>query len=161
MSTATKIITTKKFTPSFGSTLFLGDLSPNCTKFDIKMLFSAFGLVTDVKIIVKKKQLVGYGFVTMHELFGATAALCRLQGIFLCGRQLRVRWAGNNIRENHLFNESVVNSIHVRFNALNQNVYVNEEVLWLFFSVYGAIDICIKKNAYDKVSFPIINFSLS
>jgi RNA recognition motif-containing protein len=94
---------------------------------------------------------LGYGFVTLASVDMAQKAMTSLQGTLLCGRPLRLRWAGRHIRddstkyEEELRDEhegrsssfSVANTaVYARFSAIcNKNVSLvaTRIVLLLFF----------------------------
>ena len=72
-------------------TLFVGDLSIFCTETDLREAFSAFGELSEVKIIrcEETKKNLSYGFVKFAETESAVKAIDELNGSMLCGRPLR------------------------------------------------------------------------
>jgi RNA recognition motif-containing protein len=73
------------------SSLFIGDLAIFCTEEDIRRAFSAYGEVTEVKIIKSEEtsRNLSYGFITFSTMEAAFEALNRLNGQLLCGRPMR------------------------------------------------------------------------
>lgn len=86
----------------FASTacLFVGDLSKECTERDLFRKFSAYGDV--VELVIKRakvsKQSLGYGFVRYGTVHAAKNALQGLNGVNICGREIRVGWAQRNCK---------------------------------------------------------------
>jgi heterogeneous nuclear ribonucleoprotein A1/A3 len=78
-----------------GSKLFVGGLAWGTTDDNIKEAFSAFGEVTEVKIICDRDtgRSRGFGFVTFATDQDAEAALQALDGRDLAGRTIRVNYA--------------------------------------------------------------------
>ena len=73
---------------------------------------------------------LGYGFLIMSSTESAFLAMQYLHGVQLRGRPLRVKWAGRNIKNDANSQslprfprdstaETVINSVHVRFQALH------------------------------------------
>ncbi len=69
-----------------GSKLFVGNLSYSVTSQKLKDLFSAYGVVTEVKIIEGK----GFGFVEMSNQAEAEKAKMALNNSSLEGRNLSI-----------------------------------------------------------------------
>ena len=114
------------------ATVFVGDLSRFCSDEDITSLFLPYGKVLETKIMRNPVTGIslGYGFLIMGNAESAALAMQCLHGTQLRGRPLRVKWAGRNIK-NELAatnnsrtsrdpsGEAVINSVHVRFQALH------------------------------------------
>lgn len=66
--------------------LYVGNLKHSMTEDDLREVFSAFGTLTDVKVIRDR----GFGFVTFETLEGAEQAREALAGKEFEGRTLRV-----------------------------------------------------------------------
>lgn len=101
------------------SLLFVGDLSSVCTEAHIRDLFESNGFhVIEIKMMGKKSSSSSfdYGFVQLSSLEQAEEAMNLLNGTFLCGRNLRIRWAGPNIKGTG--SQAVINSVHIRFQSL-------------------------------------------
>ena len=99
--------------------LFVGDLSSICTESHIRELFEVNGFnVIELKMMGGKvaSNSYDYGFVELATPEEAEVALASLDGTFLCGRRLRVKWAAPNIKNKP--SKGIINSIHVRFQAL-------------------------------------------
>ena len=99
--------------------LFVGDLSSVCTEGHMRELFETHGYhVMDVKMMGGKPNSTSfdYGFVQLYSVEEAESALMQLNGIFLCGRKLQIRWAGPNIKNSN--EKRIINSVHIRFQTL-------------------------------------------
>jgi len=71
--------------------IFVGNLSFSAVESDVKLLFEAFGAVSQVRIKKKSgKNSRGFGFVTMTDDLQAQAAIEGLQGKDFMGRPLVV-----------------------------------------------------------------------
>jgi RNA recognition motif-containing protein len=114
------------------ATVFIGDLSRFCSDEDISSLFHRFGKVLETKIMRNPVTGIslGYGFLIMSSTESAFLAMQYLHGVQLRGRPLRVKWAGRNIKSDASSAsvprfprdspaETVINSVHVRFQALH------------------------------------------
>ncbi len=76
---------------SDSSTLFVGDLSVSCLENDLYELFSAYGIVTNIRVMkTRKNASLGYAFVTLSSFAEAHSAMNQLNGIMFCGRKLRI-----------------------------------------------------------------------
>ncbi len=87
--------------------LFIANLSPASTTKDLQKLFSHYGLVTTVKVIMdhgtgRSKQ---YGFVEMPNVYEAREAMVELNNTFFQDKLIQVResqptggWSQRNSR---------------------------------------------------------------
>jgi RNA recognition motif-containing protein len=82
-----------------GSKLYVGNLNYSVTTEQLKELFSAYGTVSEVKIIEGK----GFGFVEMSSQAEAENAKNALDGSDLKGRNLKVNEARPQNRERRDF----------------------------------------------------------
>ena len=82
-----------------GSKLYVGNLNYSVTKEQLVELFSAYGTVSEVKIIEGK----GFGFVEMSSQAEAENAKNALDGSDLKGRNLKVNEARPQSRERRDF----------------------------------------------------------
>ena len=75
--------------------LYIGNLSYNTTENQLQDLFSQFGTVTEVDLIMDKfsGRPRGFGFVTMESKESAEAAVQAMNGKNLDGRDLTVNEA--------------------------------------------------------------------
>jgi len=75
--------------------LYVGNLSFDTTESDLTNLFSKAGTVTATELINDKMtgRSRGFGFVTMSDAAGATAATSQLNGKDFQGRNLTVNEA--------------------------------------------------------------------
>jgi RNA recognition motif-containing protein len=99
------------------TSLFIGDLPKFCNESDLEQLFAAYGPILDVKIKrnVNTGKTLSYGFVTLSTEALAADALRATDGAMFLGRKLRVRWAMYNARTQNPINQSIINSVYVRF----------------------------------------------
>ncbi|XP_012937528.1 ELAV 2-like protein isoform X2 [Aplysia californica] len=81
-----------------GYTLFVYNIGFNATDRTLWQLFSPFGTVQKVNIMLdhEKNQCKGYGFVTMTNYQEAQNAINCLNGYFFQGRVLQVSFKGQN-----------------------------------------------------------------
>jgi len=83
-------------TPTAMSTkLYVGNLSFDTTEADLRDLFSQAGTVSETILINDKMtgRSRGFGFVTMSDSAGASAATAKFHGMELQGRNLTVNEA--------------------------------------------------------------------
>src|SRR5579884_3751011 len=75
--------------------LYIGNLSYNTTENQLQDIFSQFGTVTEVDLIMDKfsGRPRGFGFITMESKEAATAAVQELNGKNIDGRDLTVNEA--------------------------------------------------------------------
>ena len=75
--------------------LYVGNLSYNTTEDGLRTLFSGFGSVASVKIILDREtgNSKGFGFIEMGSEDEANAAIAGTNGREFEGRQLRVNEA--------------------------------------------------------------------
>jgi RNA recognition motif-containing protein len=75
--------------------LYIGNLSYNTTENQLQDIFSAFGPVTEVDLIMDKfsGRPRGFGFITMESKEAADAAVQAMNGKNLDGRDLTVNEA--------------------------------------------------------------------
>ncbi|MEQ1571344.1 MAG: RNA-binding protein [Myxococcota bacterium] len=78
-----------------GKKLFVGGLSWNTTDDSLLDAFSAFGEVSDAKVITDRDtgRSRGFGFVTFAEADSAATAIAQMDGTDLDGRTIRVNEA--------------------------------------------------------------------
>ena len=117
--------------------LFIGDLGRFCTEDELCQVFSTYGTVIEVQIKKSKKDgtSLGYGFVTMVNQEEAGVAMDNLNGMFLSGRPMRIRWgvhkADTSMMELKSYEddkETGINSVYVRYRTLHvslglRNIY--------------------------------------
>ena len=72
--------------------LYVGNLPYETTEDDLKELFSEYGAVSDVKVIVDREtnRSKGFGFVTMENESDNDSAIQNLDGRELSGRAIKV-----------------------------------------------------------------------
>jgi RNA recognition motif-containing protein len=82
--------------------LFVAGISYNTRDNDLKNFFSAYGEVTEAKIIMEKEnpsRSRGFGFVTMATEDQAAKAISEADGIEFDGRNISVRLSEDKPRE--------------------------------------------------------------
>lgn len=90
--------------------LFVAGVSYQTRDNDLKSFFSAYGEVTDAKIIMEKEnpsRSRGFGFVTMATEDQAAKAIAEADGVEFDGRNISVRLSEDKPREDrrpHNFN---------------------------------------------------------
>ena len=135
------------------ATVFIGDLSRFCSDEDISSLFHRFGKVLETKIMRNPVTGIslGYGFLIMSSTESAFLAMQYLHGVQLRGRPLRVKWAGRNIKNDansqslprfprDSTSETVINSVHVRFQALHVRPSTKYYNHWASSIDYGSLN---------------------
>ncbi|EIE23452.1 RNA-binding domain-containing protein, partial [Coccomyxa subellipsoidea C-169] len=77
--------------------VYVAHLDPRASEEDVRAMFSPFGPVLNVRIIVDREtgQSKGYGFVTMSAPGQAQAAITGLNGYKMGEKTLTVKMAGN------------------------------------------------------------------
>ena len=72
--------------------LYVGNLAPNISEADLRLLFSQAGAVAEVHVVLDptSRQSRGHAFVTMATPESAAAALSRLHCCSLAGRYITV-----------------------------------------------------------------------
>ncbi|KAJ8098450.1 hypothetical protein POJ06DRAFT_151763 [Lipomyces tetrasporus] len=74
--------------PSWQTTVYVGNLSPYTNQNDLIPMFQNFGFVVDVRIQSDR----GYAFVRMDSHEAAALAICQLSGVQINGRPVRCSW---------------------------------------------------------------------
>ena len=72
--------------------LYVGNLPYETTEDDLKELFSEYGNVSDVKVIIDREtnRSKGFGFVTMENESDNDSAIQNLDGREVSGRAIKV-----------------------------------------------------------------------
>jgi len=75
--------------------IYVGNLSHKASEDEVRDLFSAFGQVSSVKIILDRetRQSRGFAFVEMNNENEANSAMEQLNGTEFLGRELRINEA--------------------------------------------------------------------
>ncbi|MCE3008524.1 MAG: RNA-binding protein [Bacteroidetes bacterium] len=75
--------------------IYVGNLSHKASEDEVRDLFSAFGQVSSVKIILDRetRQSRGFAFVEMNNESEANSAMEQLNGTEFLGRELRINEA--------------------------------------------------------------------
>ena len=79
--------------------VFVGDLSPEITDDTLKKAFSAFGSLTDARVMwdVATGKSRGYGFLAFRDKPDADQAIAAMNGEWLGSRAIRVNWANQRM----------------------------------------------------------------
>ena len=88
--------------------LFVGNLSPVTTENNLLPLFSEFGEVVSIKVIldIATGTSRGFGFVEMADKSAGFDAIDNLDGVFLLGNVISVKEAKqSNTRNTNTFNK--------------------------------------------------------
>lgn len=89
------------------STLFVGDLSVSCTEEILHDLFVSFGRVCSVRIMqTRKKMSLGYAFVDMGSVESAVSAMENINGLSVCGRNIRIAFATDSQGSNRAYSST-------------------------------------------------------
>jgi hypothetical protein len=139
-----------------GKILFIGDLGSECTDSDLAEWFSDFGSVQHTRVHKYRpnKVSMGYGLVKMSSTEEAERASLNLEGRLLFGRKLRIRFVGGDIvGTKQWFLKPRMDSLYVKFEALEVGKSVNEQTIRSIFSHFGdVVDASVSRSLLDKVS---------
>jgi RNA recognition motif-containing protein len=108
--------------------LFVGDLASFCTEAHIESIFRNEGFrIVDAKLIRGRQSALSlnYGFVQMRTAEEAMGAIAALDNRLFYGRTIRVSWAKPNSKGSK--SHDIVNSIHVKFQALIVSNFLSNE----------------------------------
>lgn len=75
-------------TPSFNSTIYVGNLVPYATQADLIPLFQGFGYLVEIRMQSDR----GFAFVKLDSHQSAAHAIVNLQGAMVHGRGLKLSW---------------------------------------------------------------------
>jgi nucleolysin TIA-1/TIAR len=75
-------------TPSFNTTIYVGNLVPYTTQADIVPLFQGFGYIVEIRMQADR----GFAFVKLDTHENAAMAIVNLQGTPVHGRGLKLSW---------------------------------------------------------------------
>jgi nucleolysin TIA-1/TIAR len=75
-------------TPSFNSTIYVGNLVPYTTQADLIPLFQGFGYIVEIRMQADR----GFAFVKLDTHENAANAIINLTGTPVHGRQLKCSW---------------------------------------------------------------------
>ena len=135
------------------STLFVGDLSTSCTEKDLEEVFGMVAPVRHVRMqrAQNTQASLGYGFVKMSSPLAAYKAMSTLNGVLLCGRKLRIKFAVYRMGTNPDDKQQPTNCLHVKFIGLIPGATTNEETIRELYSPFGGVeDVNIRKISLEK-----------
>ena len=75
-------------TPSFNSTVYVGNLVPYCTQADLIPLFQSIGYLQEIRMQADR----GFAFVKLDTHENAAMAIVQLQGQLVHGRPIKCSW---------------------------------------------------------------------
>ncbi|XP_062521341.1 cytotoxic granule associated RNA binding protein TIA1-like isoform X2 [Corticium candelabrum] len=105
--------------------VFIGDLSSDVDSDTLKAAFQPYGVVADARVV--RDQLTGrsksYGFVSFVDKMDATTAIKQMNGVFLCGRAIRVNWGARKGTE-RVPRQLSLEEIASQSTTFNSTVYV-------------------------------------
>jgi RNA recognition motif-containing protein len=101
------------------SKVFIGDLTPSCSKADVKTAFAVHGIevhTSKIKIMrTSAMKSLCYGFVKFSSAEEASKAI-ELTSIKCAGRTMRIAKSEYNKPKEHI--DAIINSIHVQFHSI-------------------------------------------
>ncbi len=130
--------------------LYVGDLSSICTEEDLFREFSAFGPVDEIRIqrCRRNNTSLCYGFVKMVNSRDASEAVNALNGMLLCGRKLKVRFAEYGLNTGAKVEKYPV---CFKFDVIDEGKTCDEILLREIFSEFGEVDdVSIRKTFSDR-----------
>lgn len=88
--------------PSRGMNIYIGNLSQEVTEEDLRETFSAYGRITNVKVVKDREsgEPKGFGFVEMPAMAEARSAIKNLNGTMLKGQIVKVSEARPRVHPN-------------------------------------------------------------
>ncbi|KAK4056976.1 E3 ubiquitin-protein ligase pub1 [Microbotryomycetes sp. JL221] len=75
-------------TPSFNSTIYVGNLVPYCTQADLIPLFQSYGYIVEIRLQADR----GFAFVKLDTHDNAANAIVNLNGVQIHGRPIKCSW---------------------------------------------------------------------
>ncbi|XP_038045334.1 nucleolysin TIAR-like isoform X2 [Patiria miniata] len=128
--------------------IFVGDLDPSVETADLYNAFSAYGTVSDTRVVrdpTKENRSKGYGFVSFEKEEEAKNAMKRMHGQQLGGKVIRTNWASRKPSEQKIemktredvYNQASVNNCTVYCGGIQNGM--SEELLRQRFQDYGTI----------------------
>ncbi|OBZ90870.1 Nucleolysin TIAR [Choanephora cucurbitarum] len=89
-------------TPSYVTSVYVGNLPPNVSDADLVQPFQRFGFIQEVKLQADK----GFAFVKYDTHQNAANAIVHLQGININGREAKLSWGKDRAPSNYSFNNN-------------------------------------------------------
>jgi len=80
-------------TPSFNSTIYVGNLVPYATQADLIPLFQGFGYLVEIRMQSDR----GFAFVKLDSHQSAAQAIVNLQGALVHGRGIKLSWGKDRV----------------------------------------------------------------
>jgi nucleolysin TIA-1/TIAR len=157
--------------------IFVGDLAPDIDQQTLREAFTAYGEISDVKIMKDPHTLVhkGYGFVSYVNKTDAEAAITQMNGQWLGTRKIRTNWATRKVQPggealltqaapqggkyshkldyNEVWNRSSENNTTVYCGGINN---ITEELIRSAFVSYGQI---IGVHPFPDRGYAFVRFS--
>lgn len=157
--------------------IFVGDLAPDIDQQTLREAFTAYGEISDVKIMKDPHTLVhkGYGFVSYVNKTDAETAITQMNGQWLGTRKIRTNWATRKVQPggealltqaapqggkyshkldyNEVWNRSSENNTTVYCGGINN---ITEELIRSAFGSYGQI---IGVHPFPDRGYAFVRFS--
>jgi nucleolysin TIA-1/TIAR len=129
--------------------IFVGDLSPEIDDRALFNAFSAFGSISDARVMWDQNtgRSRGYGFVAFRKKEDAERGLTEMNGEWLGSRAIRCNWANQKLTPTTPTAPIDPVTVDVNVSPTNTTVYVgnltpdvNDQMLRSVFSEFGAIE---------------------
>jgi len=158
--------------------IFCGDLSPEVDDQALHNAFSAFGSISEARIMrdPATNRSKGYGFVAFRIKEDAEKALREMNGEWLGGRAIRCNWANQKTRGAAGPISSDINEVSLQTTPNNTTVYIgnlapdiSESMLQSTFQEFGTIEeiriqrekgfAFVRYNTHDSAARSIIGLN--
>ncbi|XP_070550219.1 nucleolysin TIAR-like [Ptychodera flava] len=145
--------------------VFVGDLVPEVETEDLKNAFSAFGEISDARVVkdLQTNKSKGYGFVSFVNKAEAENAIKGMSGQWLGGRAIRTNWATRKPpppRQTEPVKQWTYDEVLSQANYTNTTVYCGGVTSGLTdergFSTYGLIQ---EVRVFPDKGYAFIRFS--
>ncbi|KAJ3209278.1 hypothetical protein HDU67_006293 [Dinochytrium kinnereticum] len=83
-------------TPSYNTTIYVGNITPTTSQNDLIPLFSQYGYIAEIRMQADK----GYAFIKLDTHENASNAIVSLNGFTVQGRQIRCSWGKDRAPDN-------------------------------------------------------------
>ncbi|XP_024875439.1 nucleolysin TIAR isoform X1 [Temnothorax curvispinosus] len=148
--------------------IFVGDLSPEIETHTLREAFSAFGEISDCRVVRDPQTLKskGYGFVSFVKKAEAESAIGNMNGQWLGGRSIRTNWATRKppapkseanakpLTFDEVYNQSSPTNCTVYCGGLTNGL--TEELMQKTFSPFGSIQ---EIRVFKDKGYAFIRFS--